>query len=130
MDDDIGQPNDERPSEIRPDSTDFDDSPPVDVLLELVAHQHRRDLLRYLIRSTDTPTAIDEVTTHLLERYAEGTSEQPDRDQLELLLHHIHLPKLTAAGIIEYDSRSNELRYRRHDRLETLLDCLDAADLT
>jgi|GEM_PF-497234 len=128
MDDDNG--TDDRPSETRFDSTDLDDSLPMDELLELVAHQHRRDLLRYVTRSTDTTAEIDEVTTHLLERHAERTSDQPDRDQLELLLHHIHLPKLTAAGIIEYDSRSNELRYRRHARLETLLDCLDAADLT
>jgi len=124
MDDNTGQPKDERPSGTRPDSTNRDDSPPVNELLELMAHHYRRDFLRYVICSTNTPT------THLLERHAERTSDQPDRDQLGLSLYHIHLPKLTEAGIIEYDSRSNELRYRRHDALETLLKCLHAADLT
>lgn len=39
-------------------------------------------------------------------------------DTICISLHHIHLPKLTEAGLIEYDICSGTVRYRGHPLLE------------
>lgn len=39
-------------------------------------------------------------------------------------LHHVTLPRLAAAGIVEYDPRSHTARYQGDTELEALLDAL------
>jgi hypothetical protein len=60
--------------------------------------------------STQVATA-EELVEHILQPAAEQTGEIPHRDHIEAELHHIHLPKLTETGLIEYDARSQQLRY-------------------
>ncbi|WP_425607419.1 DUF7344 domain-containing protein [Halomontanus rarus] len=37
---------------------------------------------------------------------------QKQRKRVKLTLHHRHLPKLDDAGLIEYDHRNGDIRYR------------------
>lgn len=94
----------------------------LNAILELLAHHHRRWILRVLSDASDHTATLDGLVEHLIKQETERTGEQLGRDQIEMQLHHIHLPKLTEAGVIEYDTRSQELRYWRHDRLEEFLD--------
>lgn len=55
-------------------------------------------------------------------RAGKRTGERPAREHVETTLHHTHDPKLANAGILEYDARSREFRYRGHDRLEAWLE--------
>lgn len=96
----------------------------VDALLEVLAHRYRRDTLRYLVNAPGHVAALKEVVDHLVEVETQATGARPGRDQIETALHHTHLPKLTNAGVVEYDPRSRELRYWPDDRLEDLLDYL------
>lgn len=43
-------------------------------------------------------------------------------------LHHRDLPKLEAAGLVEYDARSRTVRYDDHPALEAYLDVVDGED--
>ncbi len=93
----------------------------IDAVLELLADWRRRELLARLIRSP-TQTTIDQLIEHLAERETEARNERPARDSIEIKLLHVHLPKLAEAGIVEYDERSRQVRYRRNDRLERWLE--------
>ncbi|WP_425556770.1 DUF7344 domain-containing protein [Haladaptatus pallidirubidus] len=44
------------------------------------------------------------------------------RKPLRIQLYHCHLPKLVKENLIEYDSRSQTIRYHGSDRVEVLLE--------
>lgn len=94
----------------------------LNAILELLTHHHRRELLRQLVDDPDHTADFDEITTSLIEQELERTGKRPGRTEIEVQLHHIHLPKLMDAGIVEYDTRSREIRYWRHERLEDILE--------
>ena len=70
---------------------------PADVLFDLLSDPHRRDALRYLL---DRP---DDVTIEDLSAKIATDEDQPDERRLSIRLHHAHLPKLSAAGLVRYD---------------------------
>lgn len=98
----------------------------LNALLDVLTHHHRRETLRLLIDDSDHTIMFDELTTHLMERETNWTGKHLGRDHIETQLHHIHLPKLTSVGLVEYDARSQELRYWQHERLEALLEDLQS----
>ena len=100
-------------------------SPSLNAILEVLAHHHRREILRALVGAPDHTASVDELAGRICDREIERTGERPGRDQIEMALHHVHLPKLADLGLVEYDARSQELRYRRNDLLENLLEYLD-----
>lgn len=98
----------------------------LNAMLELLTHHHRRELLRFLENASDHATSIDDVVAHLIEKDSEWTGTRPAHNEVEAQLYHVHLPKLTSAGVIEYDAGSKELRYWDNDRLEALLDSIQS----
>lgn len=50
-------------------------------------------------------------------------------DRIENELYHVHLPKLEAAALVEYDSRSGAIRFRDPpDALDSLLEICGRAE--
>lgn len=92
----------------------------LDALLSLLADRHRRRLLEYLVDQPNGTGSIDELQRHLRDR--DGASG--GAEDVEIALVHVHLPMLADGNLLEYDVRSGEVRYRRHDRLERLLEVL------
>lgn len=87
-------------------------------LFSLVANSRRRTVLQYL-RSLDTETAtLSELVDHVVASEPEGESE---REVLKIELHHVHLPKLADGKLLEYDARSNTVRYHGNDILPEVL---------
>ena len=82
------------------------------VLLELSNHDNpvRLPVLADGIRSSEIP---GRETRH---------DDTADSDAVRIELHHIHLPKLAAAGWIEYDSENRTIRYE--SRIETIRSAL------
>ena len=111
-------------AEPTPTSEIPDVSLSLNAILEVLAHHHRREILRLLKEDPDHTANIGDIISHLINHEANRTGERPGRDQIEIAVHHTHLPKLTSAGIVEYDTRSKELRYWHHENLEDLLDDL------
>lgn len=94
----------------------------LDATLEMLAHRERRYILSYLMNASDDIATIDEIVDHIVQSETERLNEVPNRAHYEVALHHIHLPKLTEAGVLEYDSRSQQLRYWGDDLIEKWLD--------
>lgn len=86
-----------------------------DELLTLLADHHRRATLAYFQKSADDVASVDELS-------AELTREDYGDEDVTTRLHHSVLPKLDAAGVVDYDGRSNTVRYRGHAKLETMVE--------
>lgn len=78
----------------------------LDELFEVLADGHRRRLLEYLEDAEDDVAALPELVDHVADESAD------DRERVAVTLHHSHLPKLAEADIVEYDARSETVRYR------------------
>lgn len=91
-----------------------------DTLFGLLADRDRRTVLRWF-RDHDDET----VSLRTLSRHLAGERDAQDVDRVTLGLHHWVLPKLQEAGVVEYDARSETVRYRREPDVETLLERLD-----
>lgn len=129
-DPDDGGNDADQPRESRPDRSDestsgrSDDdrvgkaSLSLDATLELLANRDRRAILSYLMDAPDGTATVNELVEHLLDRKTERTGERPGPDHVATTLHHVHVPKLADAGVVDYDARSREIRYWGSDRLE------------
>lgn len=76
-------------------------SPRPDVAYDLLAHPRRRQLLAHLRASERTDRVF--LDTLAADLTAAGDVEPTPQDELAVELHHNHLPKLDAAGLIRYD---------------------------
>lgn len=84
---------------------------------QLLSNRYRREVLSYL-RTKETDVAeLDELVEYLDEETDEATAS----GQVRLSLLHKHIPKLAESGVIEYDHRSADVRYRDGTNLEALL---------
>ena len=112
--DDTGDSSEKQPIEEIPLS--------LDALLDILANQRRRYLLEYLWERPDGVGSFEEATKHTIAEIGRKQGYQPNHDDIQVDLQQHHLPKLADAGIIEYDIRSQTIRYRDHDRLEEIYD--------
>lgn len=70
---------------------------------ELLSSRRRRVVLDVL---ADRPDGVDLADLATLVAGRGGTD---DDDRVRLTLHHAHLPKLDAHGVVEYDRESNRV---------------------
>lgn len=83
-------------------------------LLTICATQYCRPLLSYF-RNTSENTAQLTTLIDYLEKETHG-----DREQVSGQLYHSVLPRLADIGYLEYDKRSDIVRYHGHLELEAL----------
>ncbi|GAA0242522.1 hypothetical protein ACFFQF_19845 [Haladaptatus pallidirubidus] len=96
----------------------------LDQIFDILAHNHRRHALSYLIARDDGVASITELLECVGESAPDGVTGDTDSEStknLQLSLTHIHLPKMDAAGIIDYDTRSETAHYHETRRLEQYL---------
>ncbi|WP_227376312.1 DUF7344 domain-containing protein [Haladaptatus halobius] len=90
---------------------------PVDALLKVLADPCRRAVLSYLrTKNTDVAT-LDELAENVQKHVEAVTSRQHAR----IVLVHQHLPALADHRLIEYDPRSQTIRYRGSTASEAFL---------
>lgn len=114
-----------------PDADDFS-AEDVGTVMGLLADQRRRALLGYLERAdgaatlTEVAEAIATETGNPDPRAMSDLAGVSSRDvrEVRISLHHLHVPKLAAAGAIDYDSETETLTLRERGR--TLLDRREA----
>ena len=96
-----------------------------DDALELVADSERRLLLEYLRRTEDGSVSFDTLVRRgVMSEWSSDDDPDIDEDRLRIRLHHVHVPKLQDAGVVEYDRRNLTIQYRPNQRLEALLDSI------
>lgn len=89
-----------------------------DDVLTLLADAHRRSIIAYFRSSGSDDATLTDLAAHVCEQSDEHVEPVTSR------LHHVHLPRLADAGVVEYDPRSETVRYRGTDDVEQLMDCL------
>lgn len=90
-----------------------------DRLLDVLADSVRREVLRYFENDSETTVVqLDDLVAHL------DKTLPHDSRQFRLGLHHVHLPKLEGAGWLDYDPRSEQIRYHGNPDVADLLDDL------
>lgn len=84
---------------------------PLDVVLSIVAHEHRRAVLRILNHTDSEVMAVSTLIERVAEHVQNGDrSAGEHRQRVRTALHHIHLPKLDACGMIVHDPETNQVR--------------------
>lgn len=81
---------------------------PTDTALELLAHRDRRRLLLAIQHGDGDRTQIESIRR-----------ETENAKRLAVAMRHVHLPKLEAAGIVEWNRETNEVR--KGERFEGIL---------
>lgn len=99
------------------------DQPMVDMMFEVLANQTRRGICQYFL-TNDTPSAeIDDLASYLTGH--DLIDVDADCEQITTGLIHVHLPKMADAALLDYDDRTQTVRYRGHPSLEQVLTIVD-----
>lgn len=74
----------------------------------------RRRLLLDVLTTVGTPCTLSEVAAGIAAR-ERGEPERPntDRADVEIALHHVHLPLIDDAGLIDYDADEHRIEADR-----------------
>jgi len=91
--------------------------PSFDRWLELLAHRDRRLVLSTLAENGEERLPLG-VLTDVIVRERE---DDVNAESVLIDLHHVHLPKLRRADVVEYDPEESLVTYRGHDGLERCL---------
>jgi hypothetical protein len=98
--------------------------PALDSCLELIANRRRREIIRLLRAEERCETTVDALLERLAREDVGRTDSPPDPKPLAVELYHIHLPKLAAHGVIEYEPGNSRIRYRPDSKVEAVLESL------
>ncbi|NHN61086.1 MULTISPECIES: hypothetical protein [Halorussus] len=88
---------------------------------DLLRDQRRRHALKTLYATDETVLSIDGLADRVLDRDPDAV----DRDTVLVGLHHDTLPRLADAGVVDFDSRTETVRYRGSELLDDVLTVLD-----
>lgn len=91
----------------------------------LLASERRRHLLSHLSTEDHDPVSTDELVDVIAECEHPDPGPATHRARITTDLHHVHLPKLADAGVVEYDSVAEIVYYTGPDRLESLLTAVE-----
>ena len=120
-------PDPSNPSQRKDGSASAD--PSLDTIFDILSHSYRRQILFFLSRTEDDLATVADLVTHISEHESgDETSTQRTRSAVDVALHHNHLPKLEDAGIVEFDTRSETIRYRAHPLVEKCLAVIDTRE--
>lgn len=93
----------------------------LDQTFDLLRNQRRRHVLETLYATTEKTLSTDEIVDRVLARAPDAT----DRDRVLVRLHHQTLPRLADTGVVDFDPRTDEVRYRGTELVDGLLAVLD-----
>lgn len=124
-----GAPVDESRSTTRIDDhscnrLDDHDCDRLDELFDLLRPARRRLLLYYLQDVEGAETTLERAVRAVcsFDSVPDPPGSIPHRQAVRVSLAHDHLPRLDAAGVVEYDHRSGSVRYVGDSRLEAWLE--------
>ncbi|WP_266082899.1 DUF7344 domain-containing protein [Haladaptatus caseinilyticus] len=87
---------------------------------QILSSSYRRQVLSYLQTKDADVANLDELVTHIHTKNGTPTTTE----QVRISLLHTHLPKLADYGVIEYDRRNKDIRYRDGTKLEDFLEAI------
>ena len=109
---------------------DIGRSQSLDQLFDLLGAMRRRFVLYYLNDVEAEVVPLAELVTHVRDSGVRAAQVPTDRETIRLALHHVHLPKLEEAGLIEYDPRKEIVRSRLRAPFPSVLTHVQALEST
>lgn len=102
----------------------------LDVLFEAAADRRTRSALSVLESSSVDVMDLDDLVDHVVQREVDAglAADDDHRERVAIALHHSALPKLDDAAVLDYDPRSNVVRYWGDDAVAALLDVCESDD--
>ncbi|WP_455449677.1 DUF7344 domain-containing protein [Natrinema thermotolerans] len=109
-----------------------EDADAVDTAMDLLADGRRRAALQYLAETGGDAT-LTELAVEIAAQEAgvepnaisdHGDVSSRERRAVRISLHHTHIPKLTTAEVVDYDTETETITLTDHGR--TLLERADA----
>ena len=85
-------------------------------LFKVLADPHRRYTMYHLTTMDGETVDLSNLVAALSEHVATSA------ERLEINLRHVHLPKLVDHNLIEYDERSETIRYHDSERVEAVVE--------
>lgn len=105
------------PTSVNRNSTVTDNLGPI---FNLLRNSRCRYLLYYLFAVdrdiVECDAAVNAVYKY--ERAGTKTKDQLSREEIRLVVHHILLPRLGEAGVLEYDNRQGTIRFKEPPELK------------
>lgn len=93
---------------------------PAHDILDALAHRRRRCVCEVLAAADRKFLPLSEVTEQVVAS-PEGRTDEAT-ETVKIKLHHVHLPKLDEAGLLEYDHETNAVYYERDPVVEAIGD--------
>lgn len=101
-------------------------SPPDEVLLAIASEQ-RRVILRTLELADEEAMEMDALADRVAEALRNtDRADSEHRQRVRTALHHVHLPKLEACGMVVRDTETNRIRNATGDLGQELLTMLES----
>ncbi len=93
----------------------------LDELLDLLADSRCRHILSYLHETSVDAVELTDLVAAVVARESDLDNGNDHYEAVAIDAHHTYLPKLEAAGLLEYDARSRTIRFYGHPLLEEFL---------
>lgn len=107
--------NDDSEGEILSEDADVQSpSLTVDQVLETISNERRRYILKYFHQTDNDTAALDTLIDYVTTQEFDSTPSDREREELSTSIYHVHLPYLQDVGLIEYDERSDRVRFYHH----------------
>ncbi|MFP9062059.1 hypothetical protein ACLI4R_16275 [Natrialbaceae archaeon A-chndr2] len=101
-------------------------------VLAAVANEHRRAILDALDNASEKTLAYDVLVDRVADRVRdEGAKREAaeHRQRVRIELHHIHLPKLSEARIIDYEAETGHVQFVGGELERNLLTLIEPYDV-
>ncbi len=109
-------------------TSDSTEQATINEVLSMLANERRRHLLSFLTDRSGETVPVDVLADAVMEPERPAPGPLSHRRRVQIDLHHVHLPKLADAGVIEHDPVESTVKYVGPDELAGLLDATAAFD--
>lgn len=94
-----------------------------DAVFDLLSHRRRRLVVEHL-SDGESETGLRELAGAIDSEEMDDESAAPT-DRIALTLHHVHLPRLADADLVDYDAETNTVTPTRIQELTPFVNALD-----
>lgn len=94
----------------------------LDATFALLADERRRDVVRYFRDAEHDVASLSQLADYRVDR----PNGAGDLELARTALHHAGLPKLADAGVVQYDARSETVRYEGAPMAERCLAAVES----
>lgn len=127
MTSDVGREAHQWPTFTRGSHTEGTSHVSVSTVFDVLSDECRRHLLYFLIEEAGGSASLSTIADRLAD--VDPGAAPANREDALVDLHHRHLPKLEAAGLVEFDGPDGPVRYREDPLVEECLMRVAARDL-